>query len=200
MLQSTVSRAWIIPERHDCAIAASTRARERHINFEHINFLKVGTTLGQPAVEPEGEVYISCVSRRTHKLFGPVNPGTTTRLSQGHLDVNQTKKFMSMCLFSPGSLAVRIIDCGSVLRCSQCFKSSLRSVIVVVPYMRTPLATTWSGSKSSLNRSPHQKPCKPRAPLNLQKVKIHPMNLGGCARQDLCFTERSLSESSHPKN
>ena len=25
------------------------RARERHINFEHINFLKVGTTLGQPA-------------------------------------------------------------------------------------------------------------------------------------------------------
>ena len=39
--------------------------------------------------------------------------------------------------------------------CSQCFKSSLRSsVIVAVPYMRTPLATTWSGSKSSLNRSP----------------------------------------------
>ena len=26
-----------------------SRARERHINFEHINFLKVGTTLGQPA-------------------------------------------------------------------------------------------------------------------------------------------------------
>ena len=25
------------------------RARERHINFEHINFLKVGATLGQPA-------------------------------------------------------------------------------------------------------------------------------------------------------
>ena len=25
------------------------RARKRHINFEHINFLKVGTTLGQPA-------------------------------------------------------------------------------------------------------------------------------------------------------
>ena len=24
------------------------RARKRHINFEHINFLKVGTTLGQP--------------------------------------------------------------------------------------------------------------------------------------------------------
>ena len=24
-------------------------ARKRHINFEHINFLKVGTTLGQPA-------------------------------------------------------------------------------------------------------------------------------------------------------
>ena len=26
-----------------------SRARRRHINFEHINFLKVGTTLGQPA-------------------------------------------------------------------------------------------------------------------------------------------------------
>ena len=25
------------------------RARKRHINFEHINFLKVGTALGQPA-------------------------------------------------------------------------------------------------------------------------------------------------------
>ena len=25
------------------------RARKRHINFEHINFLKVGTTLGQPS-------------------------------------------------------------------------------------------------------------------------------------------------------
>ena len=48
-------------------------------------------------------MYISCVSRRTHKLFGPVNPGTTSRLSQGHLDVNQSKKFMFMCLFSPGN-------------------------------------------------------------------------------------------------
>ena len=28
---------------------ATVRARKRHINFEHINFLKVGTTLGQPA-------------------------------------------------------------------------------------------------------------------------------------------------------
>ena len=27
----------------------STRAGKRHINFEHMNFLKVGTTLGQPA-------------------------------------------------------------------------------------------------------------------------------------------------------
>ena len=71
-----------------------TRARERHINFEHINLYNPGTTLGQPAGEPEGKVYISCVSRRTHKLFGPVNPGTTSRLSQGHLDVNQSKKFM----------------------------------------------------------------------------------------------------------
>ena len=25
------------------------RARKRHINVQHINFLKVGTTLGQPA-------------------------------------------------------------------------------------------------------------------------------------------------------
>ena len=77
-------------------------SRKRHINFEHINFLKVRTTLGQPAGSPEGKVYISCVSRRTHKLFGPVNPGTTSRLSQGHPDVNQSKKFMFMCLFSPG--------------------------------------------------------------------------------------------------
>ena len=30
-------------------VAATIRARKRHINFEHINFLKVGTTLGQPA-------------------------------------------------------------------------------------------------------------------------------------------------------
>ena len=29
--------------------ARHSRARKRHINFEHINFLKVGTTLGQPA-------------------------------------------------------------------------------------------------------------------------------------------------------
>ena len=34
-----------------------------------------------------------------HKLFGPVNPGTTNRLSQGHLDVNQSKKFMFMWPF-----------------------------------------------------------------------------------------------------
>ena len=76
-------------------------ARKRHINFEHINFLKVGTTLGQPASEPEGKVFISCVSRRTHKLFGPVNPGTTSRLSQGHLDVNQSKKLCSCSFFLP---------------------------------------------------------------------------------------------------
>ena len=44
------------------------------------------------------------VSRRTHKLFGPVNPGTTSRSSQGHLDVKQSKKFMFVCLFSPGLL------------------------------------------------------------------------------------------------
>ena len=30
-------------------IAPKSRARKRHINFEHINFLKVGTTLEQPA-------------------------------------------------------------------------------------------------------------------------------------------------------
>ena len=84
------------------ADATLVRARKRHINFEHINFLKVETTLGQPAGWPEGKVYISCVSRRTHKLFGPVSPGTTSRLSQGHLEVNRSKKFMFMCLFSPG--------------------------------------------------------------------------------------------------
>ena len=32
--------------------AAKNRARKMHINFEHINFLKVGTTLGQPAGQP----------------------------------------------------------------------------------------------------------------------------------------------------
>ena len=69
------------------------------MNFEHINFLKVGITLGQPAGYPEGKVFISRVSRRTHKLFGLVNPGTTNRLSQGHLVVNQSEKFMFMCLF-----------------------------------------------------------------------------------------------------
>ena len=41
--------------------------------------------------------------------------------------------------------------CGSV-PCSQRFKSFLRSVIVVVRYIRTPLASTWFASKSSLNR------------------------------------------------
>ena len=78
------------------------RARKRHINFEHIDFLKVGRTLGQPAGRPEGKIYISFVSRRTHELFGPVNPGTTSRLSQGHLDVNQSKKLCSCAFFSPG--------------------------------------------------------------------------------------------------
>ena len=32
-------------------------------------------------------------------------------------------------------------------------RSSLRSVIVVGPHMRTPLSATWSGSKSSLSLS-----------------------------------------------
>ena len=40
----------------------------------------------------------------TDKLFGPVNPGTTSRLSQGHLDVNQSRKLLFTCLFSPGML------------------------------------------------------------------------------------------------
>ena len=62
----------------------------------------MGTTLGQPAVN-QREIFIFPVSRRTHKLFGPVNPGTTSRVSQGHLDVNQSKKFMFMCMSSPGS-------------------------------------------------------------------------------------------------
>ena len=75
------------------------RARKRHINLERINFLKVGTTLGQSPVNQREKVYISCVSRRRHKLFGPVNTGTRSCLSQGHLDVNQSKKFMFMCPF-----------------------------------------------------------------------------------------------------
>ena len=51
------------------------RARKRHINFEHINLLKVGTTLGQPAGQPEGKVYISCVSRRTHNFLAQLTLG-----------------------------------------------------------------------------------------------------------------------------
>ena len=31
------------------SVTVTVRARKRHIKFEHINFLKVGTTLGQPA-------------------------------------------------------------------------------------------------------------------------------------------------------
>ena len=100
-LSPTLSRFQPIPATIPEFISRRPIPRKRHINFEHINFLKVGTTLGQPAGQPEGKVYISCVSRRTHKLFGPVNPGTTSRLSQGHPDVNQSKKFMFMCLFSP---------------------------------------------------------------------------------------------------
>ena len=93
----------VTPDAHRGQLSVPLyRARKRHINFEHINFVKVGTTLGQPAGQLDGKVYSSCVSRRTHKLFGPVNPGTTSRLSQGHLDVNQSKKFMFMCPFSPG--------------------------------------------------------------------------------------------------
>ena len=69
--------------RHRLQIHSKSRARERHINFEHINFLKVGTT-----------------------LFGPVKPGTTSRLSQGHLDVNQSKKFIFM---APGTSAAHIL-------------------------------------------------------------------------------------------
>ena len=34
---------------HGLAPLEDFRARKGHINFEHINFLKVGTTLGQPA-------------------------------------------------------------------------------------------------------------------------------------------------------
>ena len=86
-------------------------------------------------------------------------------------------------------------------------------MIVVVPHMRTPLPTTWSGSKCSLSRTPpgfrgHQKPCKHRARLHLQKVKMHPLNLGGCG---LCGPKPLFyivleghpvnvgGESSHPK-
>ena len=35
------------------AYVSANRARKKHINFEHINFLKVGTGLGQPAGSPE---------------------------------------------------------------------------------------------------------------------------------------------------
>ena len=81
------------------------RARKRHINFEHINFLNPGTTLGQPAGEPEGEVCISCVSRRTHKLFGRLTLGQPAVCPRGHPDINQSKKYIFMCLFSPGYLS-----------------------------------------------------------------------------------------------
>ena len=78
-------------------------------------------------------------------------------------------------------------------------KSFLRSVMVVVPYMRTPLATTWSGSKSSLNWSPRffgvtRSPVSPRPhsiwwaklrglrvanPLFYSVFEGRPSNLGG---------------------
>ena len=45
-----------------------TRARERHINFEHINFLKIGTTLGQPAGYHR-ETFIFTVFRGEHINF-----------------------------------------------------------------------------------------------------------------------------------
>ena len=71
---------------------------------------------------------------------GRVTPAKLTNLNFGASRQNPNCK----------DLAVRII----VALFRQCLKSFSRSVIVVVPYMRTPLATTWSGSKSSLNRSP----------------------------------------------
>ena len=81
-------------------ISRDCRARERHINFEHINFMKVGTTLGLT----RGKSFISCVSRRTNRLFGPlitVNPGTTSRLSQRHLDVTRAKRLCLCAFFLP---------------------------------------------------------------------------------------------------
>ena len=77
------------------------RARERHINFEHISFLKVGTTLGQPARITRGKcLYFLCSEANTW-TFWPVNPGTTSHLSQGHLDVNQSKSLCLRTFFLP---------------------------------------------------------------------------------------------------
>ena len=39
--------------------------------------------LGQPAGQPETKVYIPCVSRRTHTLFGPVIMGNRSLSSVG---------------------------------------------------------------------------------------------------------------------
>ena len=56
---------------------------------------------GQPAGLTRGKSFIFPVFRgETHKLFGPANPGTTSCLSQSHLDVNQSKKVYVLCAFS----------------------------------------------------------------------------------------------------
>ena len=48
---------------------SGNRARKRHINFEHINFLKVGATLGQPAGYNQREKFIFPVFRGEHINF-----------------------------------------------------------------------------------------------------------------------------------
>ena len=45
------------------------RARKRHINFEHINFLKIGTTLGHPPRFNQREKFIFPVFRGEHINF-----------------------------------------------------------------------------------------------------------------------------------
>ena len=57
-LPVTVFLSQSISDRFGSAVGGT---RKRHINPEHINFLKVGTILGQPAGQPEGKAYISCV-------------------------------------------------------------------------------------------------------------------------------------------
>ena len=83
-------------------ILAAIRARKRHINFEHITFLKVGTTWDKPPVN-QREKFIFPVFRGEHIHFlARLTLGQPAACPRGQLDINQSKKFMFMCLCSPG--------------------------------------------------------------------------------------------------
>ena len=70
------------------------------LNFEpHKLFGKSGQLWDNPPVNQREEKFIFPAFRGEHINFlAPVNPGATSRLSQGHLDVNQSKKLMLICL------------------------------------------------------------------------------------------------------